>query len=34
MRVTDAQENWVEWEMPRKPVRKETGWLFDKKEIA
>jgi hypothetical protein len=37
MRVTDAQENWVEWDMPGKPVRNETGWLFseeDLKEIA
>jgi hypothetical protein len=34
MRVTDAQENWVEWDTPRKPVRYETGWLFDEKEMA
>jgi hypothetical protein len=36
MRVTDAQENWVEWdELPaRKPVLYQTGWLFDAKERA
>jgi hypothetical protein len=39
MRGTDAQENWVEWDVlpARKPVLYETGWLFtaeDLKEIA
>jgi hypothetical protein len=36
MRVTDDQENWVEWDVlpARKPVLYETGWLFDEEEMA
>jgi hypothetical protein len=29
MKVTDAQEDWVEWDTPRKPVCHQTGRLFD-----